>query len=117
MDGTTEFAGDDGCSSCSGHDEAEKYSLRQNRIGGEVYDAEIRSEAEGDLCGQYDPVPAMQAQVKGVHFAESEEEHKKDEPREDGTQRQEPFIAEGTDEHREPEGVGIKEFFEIQIKN
>ena len=56
-------------------------------------------------------MPTMEAQVERVHFAESEEKHKKDEPRKDGFERQEPRIGYCANDHREPEGVGIKEFF------
>jgi hypothetical protein len=44
-------------------------------------------------------MPFMKAQVEGIHLAEGEEKHKKDEPRERGRQRQEEFIAKGSDEH------------------
>lgn len=52
----------------------------------------------------------MQTQVERVDLTERKEEHKEDQPRECGRQRQEEFIAKGSDEHREPEGVGVKEF-------
>ena len=71
---------------------------------------EVGGEGEEELRRQDDPMPFMQAQVEGIHLAEGEEQHKKDEPRERGRKGQEEFIAKGSDEHREPEGVGVKEF-------
>lgn len=70
----------------------------------------IGSEGKEELGCQDDPMPSMKTQVEGVHLAEGEEKHKKDKPRECGRQRQEEFIAKGSDDHREPEGVGVKEF-------
>ena len=74
---------------------------------------EVGGEGEEELRRQDDPMPFMQAQVEGVYLTEGKEEHKKDEPRERGRQRQEEFIAKGSDDHREPEGVGVKEFTHI----
>ena len=57
-------------------------------------------------------MPFMEAQVQGVHFAESEEKHKEDQPRKRRLEGQEELIAESSDEHREPEGVGVEEAFQ-----
>ena len=53
-------------------------------------------------------MPFMQAQILRIDFAESKEKHEEDEPRQDGFQGQKPPVAEGTYQHREPEGIGIK---------
>ena len=74
---------------------------------------EVGGEGEEELRHQDDPMPFMQAQVEGIHLTEGKEEHKKDEPREGGCKGQEEFIAKGSDDHREPEGVGVKEFTHI----
>ena len=58
-------------------------------------------------------MPFMETQVERIHFAESEEKHKENEPREYWCEWQEEFITQCTDKHREPKGVGVKEFFQI----
>ena len=53
-------------------------------------------------------MPTMEAQVQRVHFTESEEEHEEDEPRQNGTERHKPLVAQGADDHREPQRVTIE---------
>ncbi len=113
MDGSTEFAGDDGGCCCGRHNKTKHQALREVTIAGEEVDADIGSEAEDDLRGKDDTMPFMEAQVEGIDLAEGEEEHAEDEPREGWSERKEPTITEGTDEHAEPKGVGIKQTFDI----
>ena len=58
-------------------------------------------------------MPTMETQVQRVHFAESEEKHEEDEPRQNGAERHQPLVEYGADDHREPEGVTIKQAFDI----
>jgi len=113
LDGSAEFAGYDGGSCGRRHNKTKHQALREITIAGEQVNADIGSEAEDDLRGEDDTVPTMKAQVEGVDLAEGEEEHPKDEPGKYGGERKEPAIREGTDEHAEPKGVGIKETFDI----
>ena len=53
-------------------------------------------------------MPTMEAQVQRVHFAESEKEHEEDEPWQNGAERHQPLVEYSADDHREPEGIGIK---------
>jgi len=115
LDGTAHFACNNRCCRSCRHDKTHEYALRKDLISGPVQKGRVRSEGEEHLCCQDDPMPAMEAQVEGIHFAESEEEHKKDEPRECGCEWQEEFIANVSDEHREPEGVTIEPFFHLVI--
>lgn len=108
--GAAHFACDDRRCRRRGHDKTHEDALREDLISGPMKEYRVRGEGEEHLGSQDDPMPFMKAQVEGVHLAEGEEKHKKDEPRECGRQRQEEFIAKGSDEHREPEGVGVKEF-------
>lgn len=98
------------CSCCRGHDKTHEQSLRQNRIAGKMKNEDVGKEAEEHLGNKDHPMPTMQAQVKGVYLTEGKEQHKKDEPRQNGFEGQEPSIAEGTDEHREPKGIAVKIF-------
>ena len=70
----------------------------------------IRTKGEKQLCDQYHPMPFMETEVEGVDLTEGKKEHEEYPPRKGGLQRQKKLVTEGTDEHREPEGVGIKEF-------
>ena len=110
LNGAAHFACDDGGCRRRGHDKTHEDSLRENLISGPIHERKVRGEGEEELNEQNDPMPFMKAQVEGVHLAKGEEKHKKDEPRKCGRQRQEEFIAKGSDEHREPEGVGVNEF-------
>ena len=74
---------------------------------------EVGGEGEEELRRQDDPMPFMQAQVERIDLTERKEEHKEDQPRECGRKGQEEFIAKGSDEHREPKRVGVKEFTHI----
>ena len=58
-------------------------------------------------------MPFMKAQIQRIHFAESEEKHEENEPRQSGLERQKQFVSQNADEHREPESVGIKLTFDI----
>ena len=49
---------------------------------------EVGGEGEEELRRQDDPMPFMKAQIEGIHLAEGEEKHKKDEPRECGRKGQ-----------------------------
>lgn len=110
LDGAAHFACDDRCGSSCGHDKTHEYALREDLISRPMKEREVGGEGEEELRRQDGPMPFMQAQVEGVYLTEGKEEHKKDEPRECGRKGQEEFIAKGSDEHREPEGVGVKEF-------
>ena len=85
--------------------------MREKLVAGEIECAEIGDKTEGHLRSQDDPMPTMEAQVQRVHFAESEEEHEEDEPRQNGAEGNQPFVAHGADEHRKPEGVTIEDRF------
>ena len=110
LDGASHLTGDDRCSSSGRHDKTEHQALRKVTVSREPVDADIGGDAESDLRNEDDPMPFMEAQVERVDLAEGKKEHKEDEPRECRLQRQKEFIAQGSDEHREPEGVGIEEF-------
>ena len=84
---------------------------------GQTEHSGIRSETEDELRKEHRPMPFMETEVQRIHFAERKKEHKEDQPRQGGCQRQEQFIAKCSDEHREPEGVGIKEFSHCKKKN
>ena len=81
----------------------------------EIHHSGIRSETQKQLRGENSPMPFMQTEIQRIDFAEREEEHKENQPRERRSKRQEEFIAESTDEHGNPEGVGIKPFFHLVI--
>ena len=85
--------------------------MGKDLVCGEIPYSGVSSEAQEHLRGEDSPMPFMKTEVQRVHLAEGEEEHEEDKPREGWCQRQEEFIAEGSDKHGEPEGVGIKEFF------
>ena len=55
-------------------------------------------------------MPAVETEIEGVDLTEGKKEHEEDEPGKGWLEGQEELVTEGTDEHREPEGVGIKEF-------
>ena len=76
-----EFAGDDRRSGGGGHNETHHQSLRQNRIARERHKDIIDREREDYLRCQHHPMPFVQAQVEGVHLAESEEKHEENKPR------------------------------------
>ena len=60
-----------------------------------------------------DPMPAVQTEVERIDLAEREKEHKEDQPRECGFEGQKEPVTNDADEHRKPEGVGIKQTFDI----
>ena len=73
----------------------------------------IGCETKQDLGYQYHPMPFMETQIQRIDFAESEEQHEEDEPWQNRTQRQEEFVSQRTDKHRQPKSVGIKQPFDI----
>jgi len=110
---TAHFTGNNGCGSGSRHDKTEHQSLCQYGVPGQTHQQIITTDGKGQLDGKHNPVPFMQSQVQRIDLAEGEKQHKEDEPREYGTQGQKPFVADGTDEHREPKGIGIEYFFQL----
>ena len=109
----THLACDNRCRRSRRHDKTHHQSLRKNGIMSENHDAIIRREGQRQLHHQNNPVPAMQAKVKRIDFAEREEEHEENQPRQQRLQRQQPSVAENTDKHREPESVTVKRAFDI----
>ena len=80
---------------------------------GEMTHGRIDAEAEEQLCGEDHPMPFMEPEIEGVDLTEGKKEHEEDQPRKDGLERQEVCVTQGTDYHREPEGVTIKQTFDI----
>ena len=76
-------------------------------------DQSVGSKTEDHLRGEYDPMPFMEAQIEGIYLTKGKKEHKKDEPGEGWLEGKKDFIAKGSDEHAEPEGITVKEFFHI----
>ena len=113
LDRSSEFACNNRSRRGSRHDKTHEQPLCQNGIAGKANDQDICCETKEKLGKKDESMPFMEAQVERIHFAESEEKHKENEPREYWSERQEEFITQCTDEHREPEGVGVKEFFQI----
>ena len=58
-------------------------------------------------------MPATKTQVERVDLAERKEEHEEYQPRQKGLERHQPLIAQSADDHREPEGVAVKQAFDI----
>jgi hypothetical protein len=70
----------------------------------------IGEEAENELGQEDCPMPTMKAKIQGVDLAEGKEKHEENEPRKARLQRQEVWVAYGSDEHAQPQGVGVKKF-------
>ncbi len=73
----------------------------------------IRTKGENQLCDEQHPMPFVQTEIERIDLAEGKKEHEENPPRKGGLEGQEELVTEGTDEHREPEGVGIKQAFDI----
>ena len=60
----------------------------------------IGSETKQDLGYQYHPMPFMETQIQRIDFAESEEKHEENQPRQKRSQWQKELVSQRTDKHR-----------------
>ena len=78
---------------------------------GEIKDRGVGEETQEHLYGKDNPMPAMQTQVERVDLAEREEEHEENKPRQERLEGYEPRVGKGSDDHGEPESVGVEDRF------